>query len=1088
MERNICFITYLQVILQIILSKVAQEKNFIVYQASAGSGKTYTLVKEYLRIVLPQPEKYRRILAVTFTNKAAYEMKSRIIEYLQFLSNIGEAGPETHGKYAPLIQSLIKDTHLTQQLLSERAAIVLEKILHNYSDFAICTIDSFVQRIIRTFAFDLKIPQNFTVELDTEKILSQAVDLLLSYAGVDASITEVLVEFIKQKISDEKNWDVEADLKSFSNELLKENTRKYISLFDDFTMDDFRKIINQTYTKLQLQNKEAKAIASKVVAEITQRGLDDSCFYHGKSGIFNFFQKVVKGGLSNAGINSYHTATVEEGKWFSGSATTEAKQAIDSLKEIISDGFHQISDAIKPYKDLKVVSQMLFPLSLLNLIKVEVDALKAEGNLIFISDFYSKINEQLLNEPVPFIYQRTGEVFEHFFIDEFQDTSILQFQNMLPLIDNSMAAGNSNFIVGDGKQAIYRWRNGEVRQFSNLPDVFNKPDSPHFDDFENSLRRNFTTYQDYNPETRLVNYRSQREIVNFNNELFTFLNQKVQGDEFQKIYHHLVQEVKPGNDGGYVSLRFIEEGSDYEENQLSAVLDLVQQLIDQGTELNRIAVICRKNREAAAIAVRLLSESIDVVSSESLMLKSSARVNFMVSLLRAMHNPADNLAVANVLIFFHSQNVRDLSLHDFLEGYRSLHRDKPPLQALQEILKRYETIISFHLLSSFSLYDLNEELLRIFSLNSRPDPFIIFYLETVNEFVKNQSADLSGFLEWWDEYGIRKSITVPEGLNAVRIMTIHKAKGQEFPIVIYPFADEDTKVKDAMVWQKPTASTPAGLPAIPVQLSRNMLSGSSLETLYQEEKEKVVLDMLNIAYVALTRAEEQLYIISKKYRKPDSEAISFGRLLPDFLKQKGLWSDQQLTYELGTKTSQPNATTQTTAAGLTLQQQFSANWFRRILIRPESALLWDQTPAADKLLWGNIIHEVLSLITTAADLPQVLARQVTAGIIPADQANKVSDYISRMLADPRIQAFFAPGRRIATEAEILTPDNHLYRPDRILFGPALNTIIDFKTGRPSQEHHRQIRNYGLLTTQITNRPSEMFLIYLLEEVKVEEVR
>jgi len=1064
-------------------------KKFIVYQASAGSGKTYTLVKEYLKIVLPQPEKYRRILAVTFTNKAAFEMKSRIIEYLQFLSNIGSAETIVSGKYAPLVHSLVKDTGLTQQLLTERAGIVLEKILHNYSDFAICTIDSFVQRIIRTFAFDLRIPQNFTVELDSGKIISQAVDLLLSYAGVDAQITEVLVEFVKQKISEDKNWDVEADLNSFSRELDKESTRKYISLFSDFTMTDFKQIIGKIYNKLNIQNKEAIALAQTVVNEMESKGLDPSCFYQGKSGIFNFFLKVTKGGLANAGINSYHIATVEEGKWYSGSASTEVKQAIDSLKETISDAFHRIADAIKPYKDMQVVSQTLFPLSLLNLIKTEVEALKAEGNLIFISDFYSKINDQLLNEPVPFIYQRTGEVFEHFFIDEFQDTSILQFQNMLPLIDNSMAAGNSNFIVGDGKQAIYRWRNGEVRQFSNLPDVFNKPDSTHFNDFEQSLHRNFTTYQHYNPETRLVNYRSKQEIVNFNNQLFTFLNEKVQNEEFQKIYNQLIQEIKPGNSGGYVNLRFLDDDGDYQDNQLNAVLQIVQQLIIEQVPLSEIAVICRKNREAAALAVHLLSHSIDVVSSESLMLQSSGKVSFMVSLLRAMHNPADNLAIANVLIWFHTHKVKDISLHDFLELYRKLLQQRPPLQALQDVLLRYNTELSFNLLSAFSLFDLNEELLRIFGLNGHPDPFVIFYLESVNEFVKNQSADLAAFLEWWDEYGIKKSITVPYGLNAVKIMTIHKAKGQEFPVVIYPFADEDTKVKDAMVWVKQSPDAPDGLPAIPVQLSREKLKDSSFEHLYNEEKEKVVLDMLNIAYVALTRAEEQLYIISKKY-KTTGDSITFGRLLPDFLKHKQMWNESELTYEFGHNTPHvvPVSDSKADPANLRLNNQISANWFNRIIIRPESARVWEESAAGEKVQWGNIIHEVLSGMATAADLSRVLAQQVSEGMIASADAAKVSSYIEKMLADESMQAFFSPGQHIATETEILTPDNKVYRPDRIIFRTESNIIIDFKTGKEDEKHQKQLRNYGQLINEISGKPSEMFLIYLMESPKVVEVK
>ena len=1064
---------------------------FIVYKASAGSGKTYTLVKEYLKLVLPQPDKFSRILAVTFTNKAAYEMKSRVIEYLVVLSQLNPAGGSAwdataEKKYRSLVSNLILDTGLTELQLGERATLVLEKILHNYSDFAICTIDSFVQRIIRTFAFDMKIPHNFEVELDTNKILSQAVDLILSYAGISDEITEVLVDFIKTKIAEDKNWDIENDLKDFSKEILKEDTEKYIGLFHNFSLKDFKSIYRKLYSQLENMNKTALEKALEVMNAMDACGLSSSSFYRGKNGIYNFFLKVKKGkGLANAGTNSYHFATINDNKWYSVSASDGDKQSIDGLKPKIKEGFHLIADMIKPYHDILVISQSIFPLTLLNLIEEEVEALKTEENIIFISDFYRKIHEQLLNEPVPFIFQRTGERFEHFFIDEFQDTSILQFQNMLPLIDNSIAQGNFNFIVGDGKQAIYRWRSGEVRQFSSLPNIFQKPEALHFDEIEKSLNRSFCGYEDYNPDTKLINYRSRKQIVDFNNELFEYLNQKIQNPEYQNIYSGLAQQSKPGNEGGYVCLNFVDVVEDYQENQLLAVLNIVRQLIVEQVPLRNIAIICRKNKEASAIAVRLLSESIDVVSSESLLLSSSAKVNFLVSLLRVMHNPMDNLSVSTVLIYFHQHFVNDMALHGFLETYRLASQNKSVWKSLENLLKQYHVNLNFNTLTTYSLFDLNEELMRIFGLNQAADPFVIFYLEAVNEFVAKRSADVAGFLDWWDEYGIRKSITVPDQLNAVKVMTIHKSKGQEFPVVIYPFADEDDKVKpNTLVWVENKDKNNNSMPAVPVQLSKNHLAGSSYEYMYENEKAKVILDLLNLCYVALTRAEERLYVLSKDKEMPNFN--TFGGLLIEFLKSKKLWNASKKMYEFGeippVKLPEKNGDAESRNASLNTLT--SANWFNRVLIKPESAMIWDENMMENSLLWGNMIHKVLSEMNTADDAENAVANQVAQGFLSSEDAGKVSLYIYNMMAREDIREFFAAGQKTVTEIEIITPDNKVYRPDRIVFKDDKPVIIDFKTGKEDKKHQEQVQNYGKLIEEITGKATLQVLIYLQEKPKV----
>ncbi|MEI6124059.1 MAG: UvrD-helicase domain-containing protein [Bacteroidota bacterium] len=1068
------------------------DKNFIVYKASAGSGKTYTLVKEYLKIVLSNPEKYRRVLAVTFTNKAAYEMKNRIINYLLQLSGINNledqsAKESIKNKYADLIKSLCEETRLKENELSDRADIVLKKILHNYSDFAICTIDSFVQRIIRTFAFDMKIPQNFEVELDSKNVLSQAVVVLLSFATKGDGLTDLLVEFIKKKISEGRNWDIEKDLKMFAEELLKEDTQKFISFIEHFTIDDFKISIAKSTGIKKTLSTIAENTADAVLNEIRKLQIEESSFFQGSRGIPSFFKKVSKSGLANAGLSSsYYSKTVVEGEWYSRKAPAQDTQNIDSLKEIICQSYFQIMDLQLQFKNISIITKSLYPLSLLNLIKAEVDEIKSGSNLIFISDFYQKIHEQLLNEPVPFIYQRTGEKYEHFFIDEFQDTSVLQFQNMLPLIENSLAAANTNLVVGDGKQAIYRWRSGEVMQFASLPKIFNKPDQNHFDDIENTLERNFINYADSGEGALNINYRSQAEIVNFNNKLFGFLS-GILSAKHRDIYANTTQNVKAGNTAGYVELRFLDK-DDYEKNQLSSVFEIIENLSAKNIALNQIAVICRKNTETIKIASHLLKNHIAVVSSESLLLSASKEVNLIIALLRFMNNPNDNLSASYVLFYANRNHQPAETTHSVFEQFKHLFKSKGGYAAMAEILRQFNFEIDFSSLARLTLFDLNEGLIRLFGLLNLADPFVVFYLDALSGFVQKNTATIFDFLEWWDEFGFLKSIVIPDELNAVKIMTIHKAKGQEFPVVIYAFADELPKVKDASAWFKNTNDAIAELPVFRLQINEKLLAGSSYEAYFVEEKEKVVLDMLNVCYVALTRAEDQLYVISKQCDAA-SKSQSFGVMLQRFLKAENLWEDGKVYYEFGDKQIYvKNAIKKQPDPNHVFEGALvSSDWTKKLLIRYNSLLAFD-FDVQDKLLaWGNLVHEVLSGMNDIDDMEMLLAGKLSQFLSNEQDSLKIRELLATVFAKPEIAAFFAPRLHVLTEAEILTPDNRIYRPDRVIFGHDKNTVIDFKTGAEEEKHREQLANYATLLTEINGKPTEKYLLYLHGEVNLVKV-
>jgi len=1068
---------------------MSTEKNFIVYKASAGSGKTYTLVKEYLKLVLADPGKYRHILAVTFTNKAAYEMKSRIISYLTAISDLNDKCPEKARqdeirlKYAALMNELSKHTGLNESDLSYMATMVLQRILHNYSDFAISTIDSFVQKIIRTFAYDLKLSQNFEVELDSERVLSEAVDVLLSYAGSDDTLTDMLIEFIKQKIEDGRSWDIESDLKEFSKLLLKEDARKFIGLFSNLSLGDFSKEIGSLYGNRKLLENEAAKTASEIMNIIRENNIELKSFYQGTKGIPGFFLKVLSNGLADVTGNSYCEKAINEDVWYSKSLAENEKIKIDEIKAQISEAYLRIIPMIRKFRDINVVLKSLYPLSLLSQIEKETETIKENENIIFISDFYSKIHEQLLNEPVPFIYQRVGDKYEHYFIDEFQDTSVMQFQNMLPLIENSLASAKTNFIVGDGKQAIYRWRNGEVMQFASLPQIFDKPDLPHFDDIEKSILRNISDYNTSGLNSGNTNYRSKSEIVNFNNNLFDYLANEMLDADKRKIYDAHSQQVKPGNDGGYVQIKFFEENAEYLDNQLNYVFDLVTKLRTSGVSFKDLAVICRSNRQATDIASHLLKNGIDVVSSESLLLGSSGKVSFIVAVFRYLSNPGDDLAAAYILFFLCKNYESDFTFNGLMHDYSDQKKLHDKKFVLPDLIGLFDFHLDFEIISLMPLYDLSEFLIRHFRFNLAPDPFIIYFLDAVNEFVSGEHTGVRDFVEWWDEKGSARSIVVPDKLDAVKVLTIHKAKGLEFPVVIFPFADESATVKGANIWLENTSEYCPGIPAFPLAITQKNLINTSFEDYFDREKSSAALDMLNICYVALTRPEQQLYILTKKYS--GKEGKNFGALLKNYLQHIERWHDNNDLYEFGSFTDFIDSGAKSESTLTFVPENISSvDWHEKAVIRYNSSVLWPDDEQSGGVHWGNVIHQILSKIRVKDDIDHVIDETVGEGLLTLDNAEQVRNFVKAQMLNPEFSRFFENGLEVLTEAEILTPENELYRPDRVIFEKDKNIVVDFKTGVEKDVHKTQIGNYADIITEINKKPSEKYLVYLQKELRV----
>jgi ATP-dependent exoDNAse (exonuclease V) beta subunit len=599
--------------------------NFVTYNSSAGSGKTYTLVKEYLKIALEtnNSNQYKHILAVTFTNKAAAEMKERIIEALTALSS----GKPLEGTPKFLLEDLLKPIKygglgINSDEIGERCKKVLKSILHSYNDFGVSTIDKFTHKIIRTFAHDLQLPLNFDIELDDREVLGAAIDLLIAEVGNNEKLTKLLLEYTSKKAEEESDWRIERDLYEFSRNLLKEDGELYLAKIRKLSIKDFEVIKTQLYEQTKEFESTVKQYGEDGLAFINQKKVEFSSF--SRSFFANYWKDLATLKKFEPTATTLKIITGEQ-NWYAAKVDDDQKQLIDSFQDEFTNQFNEsrvyLDEFEGNYRVNKLIIKNLYNLAVLNEIEKTVLQFKKDNNVLSISDFNKRIAQIVETEPIPFIYERLGEKYNHYLIDEFQDTSIIQWHNLIPLVDNALGNGKFNMVVGDAKQAIYRWRGGEVEQIINLPQIYNHKNNPLLLEREAALGRNFSE------EMLTTNYRSKAEIVQFNNDFF----QSVAGnlsENYQKLYTDLTQEYNDKNTGGGVSVEFLEESDNemYRTSVLKNIFNITQQALLDDYSLSDVAILTRSNSDGAEIATFLLENDINVISSESLLLNNSSEV------------------------------------------------------------------------------------------------------------------------------------------------------------------------------------------------------------------------------------------------------------------------------------------------------------------------------------------------------------------------------------------------------------------------------------------------------------------------------
>lgn len=1058
------------------LSSVNTQQNFSVYKSSAGSGKTYTLVREYITLALQSSDYFRHILAITFTNKAANEMKQRIVQGLIQLSDPAKYVNGPVVKF--MLPDLSKATSLSNEEVSKRAQAALTRILHEYDDFAVRTIDSFVSRIIRTFAHDLHLPVDFEIEMDRDLMLDEAVDQLISKAGIDTDLTKILIDFTEAKAEDEKSFHIESDIKKTAGFLFSEGNYQFINKLHDISPSRLLEIAHDIRKSRKGFDDSIITLALKAKKLIQDNGIGNSSFYQGRSGIGAYFTKLANGDI--AGPNNYVKSTITESKWIAGKATVQQMSAISSITELLTDYYNEcyslIEKGLSRYKLLGMIEQNIFQVGVLNAMELEIDTIRREKKILHISEFNKRITEIILKEPVPFIYERTGEKYFNYLIDEFQDTSELQWKNLLPLIGDSLATGRYNLVVGDGKQAIYRFRNGQVEQFMILPALPENYEKDVFADAGKALGEN------YNPKVLKSNFRSQPEIINFNNDFFEFLSQYL-SDSFQSIYTDHEQEIMPGKSGGLVSVEFVpyDSKADFEELNIRKVYQLVNELTDKGFSKADTAILTRSNREGSIIARHLMSKGISVVSAEALLLAASPKVNFVVMVLQHINNPDNLVANAGILNeLIQNQKVNSSLIVHFpiLKGQHF---------SLEKILLENGIQFNINTLRGLPLYDLCEEIIRIFDMNAGDyDIYLQFFLDFVNKVSGRQGTHLADLLEAWDEKKGKLSVVVPEGIDAIRIMTIHKSKGLEFPVVIWPMATERHKTTFDQLWVDLDPDLVPGLPVALLQTGAGMEEVGYSEQ-YQKERNSSLLDMINLIYVAFTRPAERLYVITREPGNGDSNN------LPSILKQfieaaPENWVIEGERFTRGIDEHEAKSFKSLPAGNMLSDGMISVPWQSRIRIARRAPVYWSTDQSKNKQAWGTLIHDTLAAIVTEKDIPEKVSEQANANLLSDEEKTVLLQRVTATINHDLLKAYFSSDVKLKPEAGILTPDGSVYRPDRVVFYENETVIMEFKTGMPEPEKHRkQLDNYGYLLQQMDYQGIRKLLVYIDENVTVENL-
>jgi ATP-dependent exoDNAse (exonuclease V) beta subunit len=1082
-----------------------------VYKASAGSGKTFRLAIEYIKLALTNESDYKHILAVTFTNKATAEMKSRIIGELYHLAK---------GKHSVYMDVLCHELNWQPLHVERQAQLVLKSILHDYSRFSISTIDSFFQRVIKAFNRELGINSAYNVELDEKSILEEATDRMIQSIEDDPKLLEWLDAFASDKISEGKGWNLKKDILRLGNEIYNET-------FKSLSDDQYEKLNNRAFLKdyrgklskiIVLFESKMKSLGQEGLNLMMLEGLSVDDFKGKGRGPATAFQKMKE--LNSDFSNTILAAAEDPSAWVTSTVKEPQKSKLLLIAEIklmpkLQEAIRLIENQKRNYVTAKLINSQLYTLGILADLRKSVRELCREKGIVLISDSGHLLKNVIADSETPFVYEKTGAVYSHFMIDEFQDTSGLQWNNFKPLIGNSLSEDNLSLVVGDVKQAIYRWRSGDWRLLAG------------------KLGDSFPTFGLQN-EVLNSNWRSLGIIIRFNNILFNrvpgLLQQKYK-DELSEagitedpvpigipeVYSDSLQQIsKPDvSDLGHVRIRFLESKRELtEENNQSIFEELVNRiksLQDNGVKAREMAILVRQKKEASQISDLFLKQknlpenqkyNFDILSGESLFIANSEVIAFIISILTSFLNPDDQVVRAELNFLYYRKiypRLKEAGVgSQELEVRRQETEDRRPQpethyepelnQQFEEINHPDNELIRFldgkefeEMLAGKPILEIIYSICEHFNLFRLADElaYLQAFVDQISVFERNHASEITSFLDWWDENSDRFTIPISESIDAINVLTIHKSKGLEFTYVFVPFfnwviAPKTYQEQAPLLWCKPEVEPFNEMDLVPVQFNKKV--GESI--FYREyftEKFNTYIDNLNLMYVVFTRAKAGLYIWSMygnsmntigdllKMAIENQESKEPGNQNhTETVQFSSVYDPEKKIFEWGQFSVLDEKRKEESPMKDVRLSTFEFADFRKFLnIRKLGEDFFShENKKQSGINKGKIIHEVLSLITTTDDLPKAVKRIELEGKIGSYEAGNMLAELETLLNDQEVKSWFDGTFRVVNERNILTGANGIKRPDRIMIYGNEVIVVDYKSGDvESDKYNYQLRSY-----------------------------
>lgn len=1029
-------------------------------------------------------------------------MKSRIVEELNNLAVGNKSG---------YLKQLMAESKLSEQTIRQQSKGILQDILHNYSSFSISTIDGFFQRTMRAFTREMGIAGGYKVEVDNKSFLPEIVDLMLNELDEDGNedLIDWLLDFMKERIEDNKTWKINDEIVKLAYNLFDERFITLSAPVQEQIKDKeaLKRYKQKMYVIIRNYENRLKEIGKRAQDIVDVYDLSFSDFRGSGSSQFLKFELWARGEFP------VMTATFLKFPdnvefWYTKTADPEIKLTIqnaygeglnDCVKEIIAH-----YDNSTPYITAKVILRLFNTLGILNDINIRLQTYRRDSNMLFLSDTTELLNKIIADSESPFVYEKIGGQLNHFMIDEFQDTSTMQWSNFRPLLQESLAGGNYNLIVGDVKQSIYRWRNSDWRLLEEqIEHDFLKPNIQ-----EHVLG---------------TNWRSDANIIHFNNQFFKY-GARIMQDEFtgsdeeiedsayfstkiESAYSQVFQEVAPHRpkDEGRVNIRFIdeEEVDDWKEEVLTQLPKTLEELQDDKYSLKDIAILVRTKDEAVAISEALLhykdehpdsKYNYDFISNEALLLNNSSCIKTVMALLNYINSPLEKTVRVRAIYEYYRFTTK-LSASEIFSKYVQQHAEEFP----HELKLKLISIVSL------PLYELTEALFSLLKEGTRPTDtvYIQALLDLINEYSAHKTADLDGFLTWWNEVKGKKSLFSPGDQDAIQLMTIHKSKGLQFEAVIVPFANWafEPRANMNILWCKPEMEPFNDIGVVPVYYTKS-LNSTIFKQDYLQEKLYSYIDNLNLLYVAFTRPKHQLIVFApkpkpKKKKEPDkmtrvnnllwrtvSTSVSDEATDETTLKLANHFDEETNSFTLSEAKPLEKDSVETKVEESDTNQWQSIPFRNRLKMRLSGIGYFSDDGTRD---FGTLMHEIVSEMLTLSDLDNALEKRVLSGELTYGEKHKVHDFLSKSLSLPEVKQWYSGNYQVLNEQQLLHPSLSFIRPDRIMIKDDEVVVVDYKFGgsieskyvKQVQRYVRSIRDMGY-----TNVRGYVFYVKLCELLQV----